>query len=144
MVRVIIGVIAGLVVSFVLMFICFSLVYAVMGAEGAFRPGSYAVSGGWTAASFAVFAIAGIAGGALCSKIAPTPGASRMLAVVFVALMLVASIKSFTDSPASRPGGVAMMTAMQNAYTPPAAVIVNALVGGAGIVAGGFVARRKR
>ena len=52
MLRAILGVIAGFFVTIMLVFVLFTAIYFAMGPEQAFEPGSYAVSGLWTAVAF--------------------------------------------------------------------------------------------
>lgn len=144
MLRSLLGIILGLLVMFGVMFLGLTAAWFILGAEGSLSAGSFAVSGSWTAITFVVVALAGITAGAVCAKIAPEPNPSRVLAGIVLLLLLLASVKSFREAPQARTGAVGMFAAMDRAYTPPAAALITAFVGGAAVVAGGMVARRKR
>ncbi len=63
------GVIVGYIVMFILVFALFSLAYLALGANGAFKPGTYDVSTLWLALSVIVSLAAAIVGGFICSLI---------------------------------------------------------------------------
>ena len=70
MLRKIIGVVAGYVIMALLIFILFTLLYLVIGADGAFQPGNYQASGTWLVLSFILGLIAAVVGGFVCVLIA--------------------------------------------------------------------------
>ena len=85
------AVVAGYIVMFVLVFVTFSAAYLAMGAEGAFKTGSYEVTALWLAVSFVLSFIAALGGGFVCAAIAKNPKATLALAglVLVLGLLLV-------------------------------------------------------
>ena len=66
MVRKILGVIAGYLAMAAFVFLTFSILYALLGAENTFEPGSYKVSSTWLVLSIILGLIAAIIGGYIC------------------------------------------------------------------------------
>jgi hypothetical protein len=143
MAREIVGVIVGYVVMVLVVFTTFSAAYLLMGADAAFRPGTYQVSGLWLAVSFALGLVAAVAGGYVCASVARTKRAPLVLAAVVVFLGLLAAIPALT-APAETPvrtGDVPNMEAMRQARTPAWVALVNPLVGAVGVVVGARLRR---
>jgi hypothetical protein len=148
MVRNIGGVIAGYILMALLIFLTFSAAYLLMGADRAFNPGTYEVSGLWLVTSFILSLVAAAAGGYLCASIARGSRAPLALAVLVVVLGLLAAIpvlKAASDGrePAVRAGDVPNMQAMQSAVQPVWVALLNPFLGAAGIVAGAGLRNRK-
>jgi hypothetical protein len=140
MLRAVLSVIAGYAVMAILVFSTFSLAYLLMGADGAFRPGSYDVTPLWLVVSFVLSFIAAVVGGWVCMHIARSSKAPQALAaVVFILGLLVAlSIVMSSDDarPKVREGNVGNLAAMQNARQPAWVAFLNALIGASGIQVG--------
>lgn len=137
------GVIVGYLVMAILVFGALTTAYLGMGADRAFQPGTYDVTGLWTVTMIVVGLVAAIAGGMTCRAIAG-PGAVKALAVVVFVLGLVMAVPALTASESSKPGPrtaeVGNMDAMTKAQTPAWAALLNPFIGAAGVMAG---SRRK-
>src|SRR5207247_10563036 len=90
--RAILAVIVSYVVMFILFFAGFTCAYLILGADQAFKPGSYQVSNRWLALSFALHIVVGLIGGFLCAAIAKGGKAPLALAIVAVVIGLLLGI----------------------------------------------------
>ena len=146
MLRSVLAVIVGYLVIFVLSICAFTGAYAIMGAEGAFKPGSFDASLRWMAMAFAVYFVLGIIGGLVCAAIAKGGRAPLALAAVVLLLGLVFAIPSLiarTDTTNTvRTGDVPMIEAMQKAKEPLWGPLLFPVVGAAGVLIGGRLKRR--
>lgn len=140
MLRAVLAVIVGYVVMALLVFSSFSLAYLVMGADGAFRAGTYEVTPLWLVVSFIFSFIAAVVGGWICAAIARKSTAAKgFAAVVFILGLLVAlSVLMASDDtrPQVREGKVGNIAAMQNAKQPAWVALMNALIAPVGILLG--------
>lgn len=137
--RSILAVIAGYLVMAIAIAVIFTVVYIVMGADGAFKPGSYEVSGTWIAMSFVVGALAALGGGFVCALIAKSMGAPKVLAGLALVLGLAEAGWIATHpkpDPGPRTGDVSNVEAMSRAQTPTWIACLTALIGGAAAFAG--------
>jgi hypothetical protein len=144
MARSVLGVIAGYLVMFLLVFASFSGAYLVMGAEAAFRPDSYEVSGLWLVTSLVLGLLAAVAGGYVCAAVSRRDLAPVILAGVVLVFGMIAAFQALTASgegPA-RAGDVPNLAAAAQARTPPWVALLNPLVGAAGVLAGARLRRR--
>jgi hypothetical protein len=145
MLRFIGGVVVGYVVMAVCVIVTFTGVYLLLGADGAFQPGSYDVTLSWVVASFVLGIAAALLGGWVCFRIARNRNAVLTLAGIVVVLGLLVAIPALASEdtrPNVRPGDVASFEAMQQARQPAWIALVNPLVGAAGILIGGGWRRR--
>src|SRR5437660_12921966 len=94
--RAILAVIVGYLVMFLLLFAGFTSAYLVLGADQAFKPGSYQVSNRWLALSFALHIVVGLIGGFLCAAIAKGGKAPLALAIVAVVIGLLMGLPAST------------------------------------------------
>jgi xanthosine utilization system XapX-like protein len=140
MLKAVLAVIVGYLAMALLVFSTFSLAYLLMGADGAFRPGTYDVTPLWLVVSFVLSFIAAVVGGWVCATIARNWKApTGFAAVVFILGLLVAvSVLMASDDarPQVREGNVGNIAAMQNAKQPAWVALMNALIGPAGILLG--------
>lgn len=147
MLRGILGVIAGYVVMFVVVFGSFTAAYLAMGAEKAFRPGTYDVSMLWIAISIVLGLVAAIAGGLVCAAIAKGGKAPMALAILVVVLGVLMAIPTLNapdaGAPVERTGDVGNMAAMQSARTPSWVAFLNPVIGAVGVMLGAGL-RKKR
>ncbi len=74
------AVILGYVAMAAAVFVTYTLAYLIMGADGAFRPDSYDVSGLWLVASIVLGLIAAVIGGLICVNVAKDARAPLALA----------------------------------------------------------------
>jgi hypothetical protein len=145
MARKILGVIVGFVVMQVLLFLTFSVAYLALGANHAFKPGTYNVSLRWAALSFVLGLIAAIVGGYTCALIARSTRAAQVLAGLVLVWGVVLAIPAITGSdtrPNTRPADVPNMQAMMNVRTPVWVAILNPIVGVVGVLVGASIRQK--
>jgi hypothetical protein len=144
MLRAVLAVIASYILMFVLMFLTFTCVYSVLGADGAFNPGSFAASNKWIAIAFAVNFVIAVIGGFICAAIAKGGKAPIALAAVVFVLGLLLAVPSLMvpRADAVRAGDVPMFEAMQKAKEPPWVPLTFPIVGALGVLIGAKLKRR--
>lgn len=131
------AVVLGYVVMAVVVFIFFTLAWLVLGADGAFAPGTYEVSGVWIAMSIVVGLVAAILGGFVCAVIAKSATPPKVLAAIVLVLGLAMAIPELGgEAPAERPAEVSMSEATQNAGQPGWILLLNPLIGAVGVLVG--------
>ena len=138
MLRNILGVIGGYLLMFLFVFITFSLLYLILGTEGAFQPGAYDVTITWLIASIILSIIAAVLGGLVCVIIAKNQKAGTILAVVVLVLGLAMAIPVLLapDSNTERTSDVDGMQAMSMAKQPIFIALLNPLIGAVGVLYG--------
>jgi hypothetical protein len=139
MAKVLAGVVAGYVVMLAVVFGLMSLAWMALGAEGAFQPGTFAVTGTWIALSVVVALVAAVAGGWTCARITPDPRAIRLLLFVVVVLGAIFAVPVLTapaGPPPPRPEGLAMMEAMKQGVQPGWVALLNPVLGAVGAIVG--------
>jgi hypothetical protein len=148
MARGIIGVVVGYVTMAVFIFVTFTVVYLLMGTDGAFEPGSYEVSSLWILASIGLGLIAAVLGGFVCAVITRQPRAPVILAVVVLVLGVTLVIPTLGGSgetrSAPRPADVDAMEAMRIADQPPWVSLLNPLIGAVGVLLGARLRRNRQ
>jgi len=144
MLRSIGAVLAGYAVMFVLVFLSLSGLYLCLGADGAFVPGTYEVSGLWLVCSTVLDIVAALAGGLACALVARGGRAPLALALLVLVLGLLMAIPVLNAPPASeaRTTAVPNMEAMMKARTPIWVAFATPLIGAAGVVAGAALRRK--
>lgn len=138
MLKSIVGVIVGYLVIMLVAFAAYTAAYLGLGAERAFEPGTYALSGIWIGLVIAITIITGLAGGMTCAAISK----SRTTGLVFAAIVFVLGFvfelpnlkKDFT--PVARAGDVSNMEAMGKAQPPFWLCLLNPFLGGAAVLMG--------
>lgn len=136
----ILGVVVGYVAIVAIIFLSFSALYLVIGAEGAYQPGSYQVSMLWILASAILGLIAAVIGGFLCKKISGSRGAVQVFAgIVLVLGLIMGIVQAVSPAPAeeARPAEVSNMEAMQKSQQPLWVAFMNPFLGAIGIIIGG-------
>jgi hypothetical protein len=139
--RIIGSVVAGYVMMAVTVFILFSAGYLVLGTDGAYRPGSWDVSGAWIGLSLIVGVLAAMGGGCVCAAIARNPRGPQALIGVVIVLGLLMAIPTLLGSGDAagvgpRPDTVGLLAAMQGARQPVWLTLVNPLLGAFGVLLG--------
>ena len=138
--KVIGSVVLGYVVMVIMVFVLMSLVWMLMGASGAFQPGSWEVSAGWIVGSIIVGFVAAIVGGYLCALVAKDPRGPKALIVVVIILGILFAIPVLTGGPEvptiARTDTVSMMDAIQNAEQPVWIALLNPILGAIGVLIG--------
>lgn len=144
MLRIIGGAIVGYIALFLVAFISFTLAYLVLGADGAFRPGTYDVSTTWVAVSFVLGFVAAAVGGFVAAAIARDAKGPLILAALVIVLGLLMALPLLTAPVETRvrEGSVGNFEAMQNARTPSWIALLNPFVGAIGVMVGGRLRRR--
>ena len=145
MVRVILAVIVGYVALFLFIFVTFSVAYLTMGADAAFRPGTYEPSNLWLVISFVLGFIAAIIGGCVAATIARggkaplvLAGLAFVLAIAFAIPVLMANTE-----PSVRDSSVPNMDAMWRAAQPAWVVLLQPFLTVGGILLGARLQRRR-
>ena len=136
------GVVLGYLTMVVLVMVGLSALYLGLGADRAFRPGSYDVSLLWSGISLVVGLVAAVVGGWVCARIAGTRAAVTSLAALVLVLGILFAVPSLMTGDvalAARGGEVGNWEAMQSAVTPLWVAILTPIVGAVGIFLGGRV-----
>ena len=140
MVRNILGVVLGYVTMFAFVFITFTILYFILGADGAFESGTYEVSIIWIIISFILGLVAALLGGYLCVLISKNQKAALVLAGLVLVLGIAMAIPALNDSTNEaqemRIADVPNFEAMQKAKQPPIVLPLNPIIGALGVFAG--------
>ena len=127
--RNIIAAVLGYVVMFAVAFGLFSLMWAVLGADGSFAPGSWEVSGAWIASSIALGVMVSVAGGFACSKMAASPQGVAILVGLVIVFGILAAMPDAQVASTVRPEGVSMFDSMSGAVMPMWLTLLNPVIG---------------
>ncbi len=144
MLKAILSVIAGYAAYFTVLFCSFTTLYLSIGAQRAFEPLTYNVSGLWIGSSIVVSLIAAAIGGLVCTLIARRAGPPRALAGIILGLGLLAAVLSLAaprQDPGPRLDTTANIEAMTKAKMPLWIQIVNPIISAATVLA---VARHRK
>lgn len=139
------GAVLGYVVMFAGVVALMSVFWMAVGADGAFRPASWEVSGTWSLGSIVVGLVAGIVGGLVCARVASDDRGVWMLIVLVVILGVATAL---TDAPAAgtapgvRPSDVPMTEAMMSARQPAWLAWLNPVLGAVGAFLGARMVKR--
>lgn len=145
MARLIAAIVVGYLVMFVLVFATFTGAYALLGADGSFRPGSYEVTGTWVAVSVILSFLAAVAGGLVAARVGRSTRAAALLAVVVVILGVIFAIPSLNAPKTDdvRTADVSNSEAMMKAQQPPVVTIITPVIGALGVLTGARLRRAK-
>ncbi len=145
MLRAILAVIVGYVALFLFVFVTFSVAYLTMGADAAFRPGTYEPSNLWLVISFVLGFIAAMIGGCVAATIARGGKAPLVLAGLAFVLGIVIAIPMLMakNEPAVRDSNVSNMEAMQKATQPAWVALLNPFIAVGGILLGARWQRKR-
>jgi hypothetical protein len=148
MVKTVGAVIVGFAVIFAIAFAVFAGLYAAVGADRAFRPGTFELSTLWLAVAYFVYIIAGFVGGRVAAAIAPGGRAPRILGLLVLAFGLAMALRTADPAKDTRPftrsGSSSMSDGMRNARTPNWAGFSLPIVLLVGVRAGGVAHNRGR
>jgi len=146
MVRSVIAVIGSYIVMLILAVAVFSCAYLLMGADRAFKSGSFEPSTLWIATQFGLTLVVSIIVGLLCAAIARGGKVHVALAVIVLALGILIAVfepKKPTDNASLvRAGNLPNFEAMQKARPPFWLKLLNPCVGAVGVLIGGKLKRR--
>jgi uncharacterized membrane protein YeaQ/YmgE (transglycosylase-associated protein family) len=121
------------------LFCVLTIAYLGMGADLAFKPGSFRPSALWIAVEIVVGFAAAAIGGWLCIAIARKRGAATALVVVILvigALSAIPVLKGAGAPEAVREGGLSNMQAMMKARPPVWMAFFNPVLGAVGALVG--------
>ena len=138
--KVIGGAIAGYVVMFAAVFLMLTLGWAVLGAGGSFRPGSWETSTVWVVVTLVVDVLAALAGGYVAVLIAKRQLGAQVLAGLVLVLGVAMAVPMFTAAPAAlspRPDIVTMMDSMGKARQPMWLIVATPFLGALFALLGG-------
>jgi hypothetical protein len=135
------GVILGYAAMATFVFGTFTALYLAMGAEGAFRPGTYDVSTAWIVGSLLLSAVAAVLGGWVCATIGRSSRAVGILAILVLLLGVVSALMEAQMRARTvaepRLGDVPNLEAMTRAVQPEWISWLLPVIGAAGVRYGG-------
>lgn len=143
--RNILGVIVGYLAMGIIVFGVFSVVYLAMGADRAFQESSYDVSTLWIMVSVIVGFFAALVGGAVCAILSKrSRGATLSLMGLVLVLGILSGVMAMgneapTGDDAVRGPETSNTDAMMRAQQPGWILIVNPIIGVAGVMTGAMM-----
>ena len=139
MLRSILAAIAGYIVIFISIMVLMSVAWMVLGANGAFQPGSYEVTGTWIVATIILSLAAAVAGGFVCKAIGRTDLSVKILIGVVIVLGVISVFYEMGMERAAgvRPDDIPMFEAMTNGIQPVWLSWLNPILGAVGVFYGG-------
>ena len=137
MLKSIAGIIVGYLAMSVVAFCVYTAAYFGLGAERAFEPDTYALSGIWIGLVIAVTCIAGLIGGLTCAAISKSRTTGLVFALIVFVLGFVFELPNIMNhTPVARAGDVSNMEAMGKAKPPIWLLFFNPFLGGAAVFMG--------
>ena len=138
MLKSILGVIVGYIVMAIVGFAVLACAYFALSVDRVFEPDSYTLSTLWIALMIAVGLIGGILGGLTCAAISKSKGACTAFAVIVLVLGLLGSLSAMKKETTTeaRAGDVPMWQAMLKADNPTWLLLLNPVIGAAGVMLG--------
>ena len=132
----------GWVTMTVGVFILMTIMWTILGSEGAFLPQSWDVSPTWLAGSVGVGLLAGICGGLMAAVVGEGRWGVRLLVTLVLvlggvtAVMLQMGLAGASAEAGPRPVEVGMLVAMNSAQQPLWVAWLNPLIGAFGALLG--------
>jgi hypothetical protein len=146
MTRKVLGVIVGYIAMVAFVFITYTLLYLILGAEGAFEPKSYHVSFIWILLSIILSFLAAVAGGYICMLIAKDKKSSIIFAAIVFVLGLIFAIPKLGGYDAIkdqiRESTLSNMEAMNMAAQPDFILLLTPIIGAVGVVMGSKIKKK--
>jgi hypothetical protein len=138
MLRSIVGVVVGYLVMMIVAFCAYTAAYLGLGADRAFEPDTYALSGIWIGLVIAITLIAGLIGGLTCAAISKSRTTGLVFAVIVFVLGFAFELPNLKKdhTPVARAGDVSNMEAMGKAQPPVWLCIFNPFLAGAAVLMG--------
>jgi hypothetical protein len=138
MLKSIVGVIVGYLVMMIVAFAAYTAAYLALGAERAFEPDTYSLSGIWIGLVIVITFVAGLIAGLTCAAISKSRTAGLVFAVIVFVLSFVFELPNIMKdhTPVARTGDVSNMEAMGKAQPPIWLCILNPFLGGAAVLMG--------
>jgi len=145
MLRKVLAVIVGYLVLALFTGGTFAAAFAMLGMDGAFKPGSWEPSATWLFISFVLGGIAAILGGLVCAWIARSLGTATVFAGIVLVLGLALAVPALLqEAPVeARPATATIADAAGNARQPSWVSLLNPFVGAAGILLGARLRRQE-
>lgn len=127
----------GWVAMFAGVFVLMSVFWMVLGADGAFRAGSWDVSVGWSLGSVVIGLLAAVIGGFVCAKVsADVWGVRFLIGLVLVLGVILALPDASAAAPSPRPDDIGMFEAIMSAQQPGWLAWLNPVLGAVGALLG--------
>ncbi len=143
MIRTIIGVVVGYITLALLIIVLMILAYVLMGADFAFKSGSFDPSVFWIIVSFIIGIVSALLGGYVCVAIAKNKNAALWLAGLVLVLGYASAAFNITSSDSTsdkvRQSDVSMEAAMQQLKQPVWIELLIPIIGAAGVILGGRI-----
>ena len=139
MLKAIVGVIVGYLVIMLVAFAAYTAAYFGLGADRAFEPDTYALSGIWIGLVIAITVISGLIGGLTCAAISKSRTTGLVFAVIVFVLGFVFELPNIMKkdhTPVARTGDVSNLDAMGKAQPPAWLCILNPVLGGVAVLLG--------
>ena len=140
MAKVIGSAVLGYVVTFAAVLGLMSAACFAVGIDGAFLPGVWDVTPTWLALMLAAAVVAGAAGGYVTAMATSDPRGPKWLVGIVVVLGVLFALPVLAGSgvtaPLPRPDALSMFNAMQNGRQPSWVVLLNPVLGAAGVLFG--------
>ncbi len=140
MTRKLLGVIVGYIAMAAFMFLTFTVLYLLLGTEGAFEPNSFHVNFVWILFSIILSFLAAVAGGYVCMLIAKDRKTSMVFAVIVFVLGILFAIPKFGRyddvKDQVRESTLSNMEAMNMASQPDFILLLTPILGAVGVVMG--------
>jgi hypothetical protein len=135
------AIIAGYLAMMALVFGLMTLGWKLVGADGAFAPGSFQTTGLWIAITLVSAILAAVVGGRVAARLGQDGRAVVGLVALVLVLGIVFAIPVLTAAPelaaAVRPPDLPMMEAVKQAQQPAWVALLNPLIGAVGAWIGG-------
>ena len=147
MTRPIVAVVVSYLLMFVLVTLAFFGMYALLGAERAFKPGSWDASNLWIGLALVLSLIVAVIAGILCAMIARGGKAPLALAGLVFALGLIFAIPSFVANQVDqgvRASAPPLFEAMQKAKQPNWVPLAFPVIGAVGVLLGARLKKRSQ
>jgi hypothetical protein len=136
----VLGAFAGYLVMMIFILATFAAAFPILGMDRLFTPGTYEASMGWIVLSFVLGLSGAVLGGWVAAKVGGKSYAVHVMAGLVLLFGLMSAIAS--QNPAEPRGGArgadaTMTDAMNYARQPLWIMLVNPLIGVAGVIIGG-------
>ena len=138
MLKSIVGVVVGYLVMMFVAFAAYTAAYFGLGADRAFEPDTYALSGIWIGLVIAITVISGLIGGLTCAAISKSRTTGLVFALIVFVLGFVFELPNIMKdhTPEARTGDVSNLEAMGKARPPTWLCILNPFLAGAAVLMG--------
>ena len=136
--RKILGAIVGYIAMVIVVMITFTILFLILGTEGAFKPNEFNPSATWVAVTLVLSIVAAVIGGWVCALIARSAKTAAILAGIVLVLGLILAILQLTAETSTEPrtGDLESLEAMQKGTQPVWVSLLNPFIGAAGIMLG--------